>query len=75
MKAKMAIKKVAEMHHTSEREVHEEMLRFLEFAAKSSDPAVRAKWDAIPKKGKTLTVEEFIEYAAAQIRLRDTRLL
>lgn len=74
MNAKMVIKRVAEMNNTSEQEVRKEMLHCLEYAANNPDPVARARFAAIPKKGKTLTVEEFIEYAAAQIRLRNTRL-
>lgn len=73
MDARKAIKKVAEKYHKSEQEVRKEMQCFIEFATKSPDPAVRAKWAAIPKKGEVLTVEEVIEYAAMQIRTKNTR--
>ena len=62
MKTSRIIKRVAQMHKVSEEEVREQLLFCMKIAASSPDPAVRARWEAIPRKGITPTVEEFIEY-------------
>lgn len=67
MNARKIIKKVARMHKVSEEEVREQLLFAMRVAASDPNPAVRARWAAIPKKGETPTVEEFIQYLGKQV--------
>lgn len=64
MRAANAIRETARRNHVSEKEVREEMELCIRLGQTSPDPAVRARWDAIPRRGKTLTVEELVDYLA-----------
>jgi hypothetical protein len=59
-------KKVAQVHHTTPEIVRSEILIAMEEGQQSSDPAVQARWNAIPKKGDRLTIEEFLTYLISQ---------
>ena len=69
MTGKDAIRNVAQLHGTSERTVRREIKMAMDAAMKSPDPRVQRIWASIPRKGKELTVEELIEWAAAQTRM------
>jgi len=58
------IKKIAKQHHTTPEQVRREMEAAMEEAKRSHDPAVQARWNAIPHKGEDVTLEEPIHYIA-----------
>lgn len=64
MKAAKAITKIAKMNGVSRKTVYQDMLDCMREAQKSPDPEARAIWASIPRKGKEVTPEEFIEYVA-----------
>lgn len=60
------LNKIAASHHTTPGgEVRLEMEPAMEAGQRAPDPVVQARWNAIPRKGEKLTLEEFIEYVAA----------
>ena len=59
--------KIARDHHTTVAQVRREMQIAMETGQANPDPFIRARWAAIPRKGKELTLEEFIAYIAHQI--------
>lgn len=69
MNGKESIRRVAELHGTSERCVRQEIQRAMEIAMRSPDPKVQKIWASIPRKGKEVTVEELIEWAARRTRM------
>lgn len=69
MTGKDAIRNVAQIHGTTERAVRQEIQRAMDIAMKSPDPKVQKIWASIPRKGKEVTVEELIEWAARQTRM------
>lgn len=69
MTGKDAISRVAQLHGTSERAVRREIQRAMDAAMRSPDPKVQKIWASIPRKGKEVTVEELIEWAANQTRM------
>lgn len=58
------LKQIAKEHHTTVDTVRREIEQAMQAAQASPDPAIRAKWAAIPKKGKALTLEEFLDFLA-----------
>lgn len=54
-------------NHTSVELVRAEMRLAMEAGQNSTDPTAQAKRATIPKKGKILTLEEFVDYIAKQI--------
>lgn len=63
-KFEWVLEEVARREHMSVQEVRAEMQAAIEEGQKSEDPAVQKRWAAIPRKGKELTLEEFIAYLA-----------
>lgn len=63
----LIIQQIANSHHTTPENVRHEMQLAMEEGQKSADPSIQAMWNAIPRKGKKLTLEEFISYLATQI--------
>lgn len=63
------LNQIAKEHHTTPENVYQEMKLALEMGQADPDPAIRAKWDSIPKSGNTLTVEEFLEFMAIYLNL------
>ena len=61
------LKQIARRHNTTVEEVRHQMQLPMEEAQKCRDPAVRAQWDAIPRKGAELTLEEFVAFVACRI--------
>ena len=66
--ARRSVSKVAEEHGATEQEVREEMMNAIRAGMDNPDPKIRAMWDAIPRSGPELTVEEFIAWVAAHIQ-------
>lgn len=58
------IKQIAKQHHTTSEHVQREMEAAMKEAKRNKDPAVQARWKAIPHKGEEVTLEEFINYIA-----------
>ena len=58
------IKKIAKQQHTTPERIRREMEKAMEEAKRSKDPAVQARWAAIPHKGTDVTLEEFLTYVA-----------
>ena len=67
-KGARAIKKVAVKERVSVAEVRGEIEKAINEAMADPDPAVRAYWAGIPKKGEKPTPEEVIAYMADNIR-------
>ena len=59
--------KVAKEHHTTEEEVRSAIDEAIAIAMQNEDPAVKALWASIPRKGAIPTAEEFILWAALRI--------
>ena len=58
------IKKVANAHGVSEKEVREEMLMAIRAGRENLDPNVQAMWNRLFPDGKEPTPEEFIKVIA-----------
>ena len=58
------IKKIAKQQNTTPEHIRKEMEKAMEEAKRSQDPAVQARWAAIPRKGADVTLEEFLTYVA-----------
>ena len=63
------MKKIAMENRTTPGHVRREMEAAMEEARKSSDPAVQARWAAIPHKGNEVTPEELVNYIASVLSL------
>ena len=59
------IEEIAATHHISPSEVRQQMLSSIEDARNNPDPAIRAAWNMIPRKGTEVTLEEFPDYLYA----------
>ena len=57
---------IAAQEHVSKEEVLNEMRAAIDAGCGSTDPAVRAQWDAMPFRGKP-SPREFIAYLAGRI--------
>ena len=58
------LKNIAIEYHTTIDDVRTEMLIAIKEAQQSTDPAVQARWNAIPRNGEELSLEEFIAYCS-----------
>ena len=56
------IKQIAVQHGVSPKVIKREMMLAITEGQNSPDPFVRAQWQNIPRKGSTLTLEEFLNY-------------
>lgn len=56
------LQKIARKHHTTVDEVRSEMMLAIEEGQQSTEPSVQARWNAIPRKGAKITLEEFLTY-------------
>ena len=56
------IQTIARQNHTTPQEVRQKMIEAMKEAQLSSNPAARAKWNRIPRKGDEPTLEEFLDY-------------
>ena len=66
-KMQRILEQIAAANHTTPEQVRNEMKAAMDEGQRSSNPLVQARWAAIPRKGKELTVDEFIEYVAAHL--------
>lgn len=67
LRLQQIIEHLAKASNTTPEKVQYEMLLAMEAGQGSHDPAVQARWRAIPRKGDKLTLEEFIAYVANEI--------
>ena len=61
-KLEQILEQIAKANNTTPKEVRREMQLAMEAGLASNDPAIQARWAAIPRKGGRLTLEEFLEY-------------
>lgn len=66
-KLKIILEELARKNHTTPEQIRKEMQFAIKEGQKSRDPFIQARWAAIPRKGKELTLEEFVEYLAKQL--------
>ena len=53
---------IACANQVSSGEVREKMRIAMAAALENPDPAVQAMWNSVPKKGRSPTLEEFMDY-------------
>lgn len=58
------LRNIAAEYNTTIEDVRTEMLLAMKEGQQSTDPAVQARWNAIPRTGKELSLEEFIAYCS-----------
>lgn len=56
------LEQIAQREHTTVAAVRKEIMETMAEGQPNQDPAVQAAWAAIPRKGKELTLEEFVAY-------------
>ena len=56
------LSQIAQAHNTTASNVRKEIEDAMRIAQASPDPAIQARWRAIPHNGPELTVEELIMY-------------
>ena len=56
------LEQIAKADRTTVEEVRREMIAAMKDAQACTDPVTQARWARIPRKGKELTLEEFVEY-------------
>ena len=61
------IKEIAVMQGMTPAEVRKEMQYAMDEAMRNPSPQIQAAWASIPRHGKNLTLEEFVEYMANMI--------
>ena len=61
------LRQIAKQHGVRVKEVERDMDLALKEAQANPDPAARAKWASIPRKGSTPTTEEVITYLASEV--------
>ena len=60
------LEKIAIRNNTTADEVRRDIEIAMKAGQSSPDPIVQARWNAIPRKGTELTVEEFILFVAQE---------
>ena len=60
------LQQIASVNGTSPSEVRREMEAAMASALQNPDPAVQKMWNSIPRKGKSPTLDEFMEYLIDQ---------
>ena len=65
MKFEDILAQIAKKNHTTPEVVRTEMQNAMDMAMQSLDPAVQARWAAIPRRGDKPTLEEFVCYLAS----------
>ena len=63
-KFEVILKQLARKNHTTPGHIRQEMQFAMDMAMASPDPAVQARWTAVPRKGEKPTLEEFVSYMA-----------
>ena len=64
------LQQIATENHTTPQIVRREMEEAIRIAQQSNDPTIQARWAAIPKRGKKLTLEEFLDYMVITVQKR-----
>ena len=64
------LKQIAKKNYTTPQVVRKQMEEAMLMGQQSKDPIVQARWASIPKKGDTLTLEEFLDYMVNTVRKR-----
>ncbi len=64
------IEEIARAHNSTANQVRKEMQLAMDAGQASEDPIIRQRWDAIPRKGNTLSLEEFVEYLVTVVKNR-----
>lgn len=64
-KIEAVLAQIARKNNTTKEHVRRELQYAMDIAMASPDPAVQARWAAIPRKGEKPTLEEFICYMAS----------
>ena len=62
------LEQIAVANQTTAEEVRKEMQIAMDSALETNDPKIRQHWEHIPKAGENLTLEEFVDYIAYQIK-------
>lgn len=57
---------IAATNGTSPKDVRQKMEAAMASALQNPDPVVQQMWESIPRKGKTPTLDEFMEYLIDQ---------
>ena len=65
--AELALEKVAKDNNVSVKTVYSEIEKAIDEARCNTNPSVKAMWEAMPFNGKKPSVEEFLDYLAAQV--------
>ncbi len=66
-KWEQVIRQIARKNGITPAEVKREMELAMIEGQKSMDPQVQAKWRSLPKKGTTLTLEDFLNYLYTEV--------
>ncbi len=61
------IQEVADARGVSPQKIRDEMEQAIALAQSIPDPEIQRLWASIPKRGKTPTLEEFIQFMANQV--------
>ena len=56
------LEQIAQANQASPGQVRAQLQLAMESAMADPDPIVQAMWTSIPRKGETLTLEEFMDY-------------
>ena len=62
------LRQIAEKHRISAETVRSEIIIAMEEAQKNADPQVQSTWASIPRKGESITIEEFLVHMRNQIK-------
>ncbi len=64
------LRQMARAGNTTPEKIRQEMESAMTSALQNPDPMVQQMWDSIPRKGDTLTLDEFMEYLIQQNTLQ-----
>ena len=64
-KIEAVLAQIARKNNTTKEHVRREMQYAMDMAMDSLNPAVQARWAAVPRKGEKPTLEEFVRYLAS----------
>lgn len=56
------LSQIAQAKHTTPEEIRQLMEEAMASALQNPDPAVQHMWGSIPRQGRELTLDEFMEY-------------
>ena len=69
-KALKAFKKIAARDGISVKEVREKIMKAIDIAFASPDPAVQEQWRKMPYRGEKPTPEEVVVYLAKKVKIK-----